>query len=467
MSDLWMMDASDIAARVRGGDLSATEVTEAHLARINVIEPDLNAIVIRRDDAARAEAAAVDSAIARGDDPGPLAGVPATVKLNIDVAGEPTTDGVAARAEHIAPADSPIVSRLRDAGAVIVGRTNLPDAGMRIDTSSELHGRTHNPWRRGVTAGGSSGGEGASLATGMSAVGLGNDIGGSVRNPATANSIASIKPSVGRVPSYRRMDGRESLTDLLMASDGPMARRVADVELTLGVIAGAHPLDPIAQPVPLALPDHRTNRVAVLADVPGADTDAGVAAVIREAAAALADSGVEVVEAVPPQFDDVFRCWATLLLGGLDPADPGAAEMIVGDAVGEFLINAATFAAESGLVSPTHSWGMRHHLQREWALWFADYDAVLTPAWTRLPWAGDSDLDGASGIQLVLHTIRAITPGNALGLPSACVPAGIVDGLPVGALLTGPMWSDLRMLELAKPIEAALAPTTPLDPRTS
>ncbi len=464
MSDLWMIDASDIAARVRSGELSAIEVAEAHLARIDVVEPDLNAIVIRRDEAARAEAAAVDASIARGEDPGPLAGVPATVKLNIDVVGEPTTDGVAALADNIAPADSPIVARLRDAGAVIVGRTNLPDAGMRIDTSSELHGRTHNPWRRGVTAGGSSGGEGASLATGMSAIGLGNDIGGSVRNPATANSIASIKPTVGRVPSFRKLDGRETMTEIMLASDGPMARRIADVELTLGVIAGAHPLDPKSAPVPPALPGHRTNRVALLAEIPGAETDPRVAAAVRAAGQALADSGVEVVDATPPQWEDMSRCWTTLLIGGLDAIDPGGAEMIVGDGVGLFLLNAATYAAESGIAAPTHSWGMRHELQRAWQLWFQDYDAILTPTWNCLPFAADADLDGEAGIELVLNAIQPVMPGNVLGLPSAAVPIGIADGLPVGALLTGPLWSDLRMLELAKPIEAALAPQTPIDP---
>ncbi|MDG1409271.1 MAG: amidase family protein [Acidimicrobiales bacterium] len=465
MIPLWTLAARDIAARVRSQALTAAEVTEAHLARIEEIEPDMNAIVLRRDAAARAEAAAVDASIARGEDPGPLAGVPATVKLNIDVAGEPTTDGVAALAHNTAPRDAPIVARLRAAGAIIVGRTNLPDAGMRIDTASELYGRTHNPWRRGITAGGSSGGEGASLATGMSAIGLGNDLGGSLRNPATANSIASIKPTVGRVPSHRRFDGRETLSDILIASDGPMARSVDDVELLLGVIAGADPMDPVSVPVPLVLPERRTNRVALMAEIPDVDVDPHVSEIIRAASRALAETGVTIVETIPPQWGDVISCWSTLVLGGLDPQDPGGAEMIVGDVVGEFLVTAATFAAERGLVSPTHGWGMRHYLQREWELWFADFDAVLTPVWTGRPFAADADLNGTEGADLTLNMLRTVMPGNVLGLPSAAVPAGLADGLPVGALLTGPLWSDLRMLELAKSIEAALAPKTPINPQ--
>ncbi len=158
-------------------------------------------------------------------------------------------------------------------------------------------------------------------------------------------------------------------------------------------------------------------------------------------------------------------CIGDRVLGGLDPQDPGGAEMIVGDVVGEFLVTAATFAAEQGLVSPTHGWGMRHYLQREWELWFADFDAVLTPVWTGLPFAADADLNGTEGADLTFNMLRTVMPGNVLGLPSAAVPAGLADGLPVGALLTGPLWSDLRMLELAKPIEAALAPKTPINPQ--
>ncbi len=462
--DLWRLDATEIAALVLNGDITAASVTEAHLARIDEIEPDLNAVIYTRHEQARAAASNIDERLARGEDVGALAGVPVTVKLNIDVAGEATTDGVAELADNVAALDSPVVERVRAAGGVIVGRTNLPDAGMRIDTSSSLHGRTRNPWRVGITAGGSSGGEGASLATGMSALGLGNDLGGSLRNPANCNGIASIKPTLGRVPHARLSPGTAPMSDLLIASEGPMARRVADVELGLRVIAGAHPRDPQSQPVPLDPPMPATGRVALLAEVPGVDTDRGVAGQVRAAADALVAAGIDVVEDTPPSWDDMVRCWASLVMGGLDPADPNATPMIVGPDTEQFMGDAITAMVDGELVGPEWGWGRRHQIQAEWADWFSDYDAVLSPIWTQPPFEADADLGSPESALFALEVIRPVLPGNVLGLPSAAVPAGFVDGLPSGALLTGPSWSDLRILQLAHTVEAAFPKASPIDP---
>ena len=181
--------------------MSSAEVVEAHLARIEAVNPKVNAVVRVLADEARAGAAEADRESPRRAGPlGPLHGVPCTVKENIDMAGLPTTQGVPALANAIAPADAPVVERMRAAGAIPIARTNLPDMGLRVHTDSSLHGLTRNPWNLGRTAAGSSGGEAAALATGMSPIGLGNDIGGSLRNPASACGIASIKPTTGRIP---------------------------------------------------------------------------------------------------------------------------------------------------------------------------------------------------------------------------------------------------------------------------
>jgi amidase len=197
MSEIWQLPATELAQRIARRQLSSAEVVDAHLARIDAVNPALNAVVRVLADEARAAAVKADQRLASGETIGPLHGVPFTVKENIDMAGLPTTWGVPALAKAVVPVDAPVVERMRAAGAIPIARTNLPDMALRVHTDSSLHGLTRNPWHPGRTAGGSSGGEAAALASGMSPIGLGNDIGGSLRNPANACGIASIRPSAG------------------------------------------------------------------------------------------------------------------------------------------------------------------------------------------------------------------------------------------------------------------------------
>ena len=245
MSEIWQLPATELAQRIARRQLSSAEVVDAHLARIDAVNPALNAVVRVLADEARAAAVKADQKLAAGETVGPLHGVPFTVKENIDMAGLPTTWGVPALAKAVAPVDAPVVERMRAAGAIPIARTNLPDMALRVHTDSSLHGLTRNPWHPGRTAGGSSGGEAAALASGMSPIGLGNDIGGSLRNPANACGIASIRPSAGRVPDAGYVPAEDRLLAVqLMNVQGPMARRVADVRLGLQVLMGAHPRDP-------------------------------------------------------------------------------------------------------------------------------------------------------------------------------------------------------------------------------
>jgi len=192
--------AAGIAAAVRSGDVSAVETVEAHLERIARVGPGVNALTVVFADRARAAAAQVDAALAAGHYPGPLAGVPISVKENIDLTWSATTNGWHGLAHAVPARDASIVRRLREAGAVPVGRGNMPDFGMRWDTDNDLFGRTVNPWNRERSAGGSSGGDAVSVATGMSALGVGNDFGGSLRLPAYAAGVVGLRPTQGRVP---------------------------------------------------------------------------------------------------------------------------------------------------------------------------------------------------------------------------------------------------------------------------
>ena len=198
--ELWQQSASGLAAMIASRRATSRAVVEAHLARIAVANPAVNAIVTVLADSALIAADAADAAVAAGGALGPLHGVPFTVKANVDLVGCPTTHGVPAFAQAFPDQDAPVVERMKAAGAIPIGRTNMPDMGLRVHTDSALYGLTRNPFDPGRTTGGSSGGEGAALATGMSPIGLGNDIGGSLRNPAFACGIASLKPGLGRIP---------------------------------------------------------------------------------------------------------------------------------------------------------------------------------------------------------------------------------------------------------------------------
>src|SRR6476619_8339718 len=208
MSEVWQLSATELAHRIADRQLSSAEVVEAHLARIEAVNPALNAVVRVLADEARDAAVAADRKLAAGESIGPLHGVPFTVKENIDMAGLPTTWGLPALAQAVVPADAPVVERMRAAGAIPIARTHLPDMALRLHTNSSLHGLTRNPWHPGRTAGGSSGGEAAALASGMSPIGLGNDIGGSLRNTANACGIASIRPCAVRRPGSGPADSR-------------------------------------------------------------------------------------------------------------------------------------------------------------------------------------------------------------------------------------------------------------------
>jgi amidase len=466
MGDLWRMGAGELAAAIAAREVSSADVVDAHLERIAAVNPALNACVMVLEDRARAMAAEADRRIAAGETPGPLHGVPFTIKENIDMAGFPSTWGVKALAEAISPVDAPGVERMLAAGAIPIARTNLPDMGLRVHTDSSLRGVTVNPWDRGRTAGGSSGGEAVALATGMSPIGLGNDIGGSLRNPANACGIASIKPSMGRVPDASVVPAPDRLLAVqLMAVQGPMARTVRDVRLGLKVMEGAHPRDPIAvQAPPWTEPD--PCRVAVMAEPPGAATDRVVAGVVRAAAAALADAGYAIEEVAPPRFEDLVENWALLLGTDFSTMHPLLQPMMGADGFAFFEAFLEVWPALTDAAAFSHALVVRDAIARDWSAFMERYPLLLSPTWTQLPFAPGWDLGGAERAREVVGIMRPVLPANLLGLPSACVPAGrdTASGMPVGVLLTGRRMHDDQCLAAAEAIEVRLGVETPIDP---
>jgi amidase len=467
MDELWRRGAGELAAMIAGKEVSSAEVIDAHLTRIGDVNGSLNAVTQVLADEARAGAAAADRAVAAGEPLGRLHGVPFTVKQNIDLVGCATNWGLPALAQAMPPVDSPVVERMKAAGAIPIARTNCPDMALRVHTDSSLFGLTRNPWDATRTAGGSSGGEGAALASGMTPIGLGNDIGGSLRNPASCCGVASLKPSHGVVPLCTVIpDANGPASFQLMPVEGPMARRVSDVALGLAVLAGRHPRDPYSVPAPLEspTPSDRSLRVAVVAEPPGGSIDPRVAERVRAAADVLSNAGYDVVDDVPPRFEEAFEVWKQFIVEDVRMLQPQISPLMSEDA-NRFLGTFTEAYPPLDLAGYTQVLMARQSLMRDWAMWFTETDLVLTPTWTQLPFDHGWDAESPDSAGATVELMRCVTHANVLGLPSACVPAGLADGVPVGVLLTADRFADDKALAAAQAIEDKLGLDTPLDPR--
>jgi amidase len=463
-TELWRMSALELAGMIRSGEVSSREVVEAHLTRAEECNARVNAIVESFPDRSVAWADEADAALAAGGAPGALHGVPCTIKINLDFAGSATHEGSDALAGLVAKSDAPVVARMRAAGAVPVGRTNMPDLGLRLSTDSSLFGATHNPWDHDRTAAGSSGGEAAAIASGLSPIGLGNDIGGSLRNPAYACGITSIKPGFGRVPMVNPSAPLPPmLSAQLMLVNGVLARRVADVRAGLEIIMGSHPSDPQVVDAPLAGPP-RPRRIGLVPEPAGGSTDPGVAEGVRAAGRALEAAGYQVEEMAPPRLEDAYVAWSQLLIGDLGVMRP-LLDMVVGEGGRRFLDLSDPGAQPPDAAATLAMHQTRFQIGVAWQEMFADYGAIVGPTWTQPPFVLGFDIESKATALAVLEMIRFVLPANLLGLPAACVPTGVTAGLPVGAQIIAPRLREDVCLDLAEVIEGHLGIFTPIDPR--
>ncbi len=462
--DLWRESASSLATRIKHGELSSREVVQSFLERINDVNDAVNAVVEVRPEEVLGEADRADQRQRDGAPLGALHGVPFTVKVNIDVTGYATTQGVAALKDLIAPADAPVVERMRDGGAVMLARTNMPDFGLRINTESSLYGPAHNPWRRGVTTGGSSGGEAASIASGMSVLGLGNDIGGSVRNPAYCCGVASIKPSRGRVAQ----GNPSSLTTMplnsqIMLTEGVLARTVNDVRQGLEAVMGAHWRDPQTIDAPLnGAP--RAKRVALVVEPVGGTTHPDVAEGVRVGGRALEAAGYEVEEIEPPMLFDAYLAWSELMMTSLAVSAPLFVPFM-GEGGQKFLEYTTVEYPPMTPASLAALHEARYRVASAWREFMVDYPLVVGPTWTQPPFAHGFDIESPETALQVVELFRFVLPGNILGLPAACVPTGVANGLPTGVQVIGDLFREDLCLNAAEAIEASVGVLTPIDPR--
>ena len=470
--ELWRWTAEELVRGIRTGAISSREATESCLARLDAVNPRINAVVDPLADEALAAADRADAAIRRGEAPGVLHGVPLTVKINVDYAGRATTNGVTAFANMAAEQDSISVANLRKAGAVILGRTNVPGFSTRYFTDNDLHGRTLNPWDAGRTPGGSSGGAAAAVAAGIGPIGHGNDRAGSVRYPAYACGVAGLRPSLGRVPDFNPSATEERGISSQMANvQGPLARSMGDIRLGLAALAAPDPRDPWSVPVPLGAPETGRSRAAVLTSLPGVDADAAVTEALRQAGVWLQDAGYEVEEACPPRLDEAAGLFWPILMAeeraataAERAASSSGIERYGDEAVKRARRSVRAYAGDLDYESYVRALASRTTMLREWYAFFERYPILVMPLSWQRPYPIDHDQKGDDAVREMLDAHRPMLAVSLLGLPGLSVPVSLADGVPVGVQIVAARFGEERLLAAGEAIEARAPVATPIDP---
>ena len=453
MAELWQLSAGEISQRVRNGEISAVDAVQSSLDRLDSVNPKLNAVVQEMPEAALAQAVAVDAEIARGNDPGPLTGVPVTIKVNVDQEGFATTNGLKLQEGLIAETDSPVVTNLRNAGAVVIGRTNTPAFSLRWFTRNNLHGSTFNPHNNSLTPGGSSGGAASATAAGIGAIGHGTDIAGSVRYPAYACGLHGLRPSLGRVPAVNLSAPDRHIGGQLMAVSGPLARSVEDVRLGFEAMASADVRDPWWAPVPLNLPE-QPRKVALCLEPSDMSVDESVKAALRDAAAKLQDAGYQVDEVYIPDMREPTRMQLILWLAEFRRGAAAAVEA-EGDPDSQFVyeqLQRHCPAPDLNMVLDCLQ--RRVTLGRQWNEFFEQYPLILCPNSAEPPFPNNLDVESADSFDRVAEAqVPQIGP-PFLGLPGMCVTTHISgENVPMGVQLIAARYREDTLLEAAREIE--------------
>ncbi|MFJ6619874.1 amidase [Kitasatospora sp. NPDC091335] len=459
MTDPAFRSAGQLAAAIAAKEMSSTELLDHYLARVERLDPKVNAIVARDEEGARAAALAADRAVSRGEPLGRLHGVPVTIKDSLEVAGMRTTGGSPRWGQHVSTSDAESVARLRNAGAVVFGKSNLPADARDWQTYNEVYGTTNNPWDPTRGPGGSSGGSAAAIAAGLTGLELGGDTAGSIRVPAHFCGVYGLRPSFGIVPRYGSVSGHApgTLADFDMAVLGPLGRHADDLDLGLDVLAGAdHDRAPGWR---LELPAARSItlrdfRVAAWVDDPFCPVDSELAAIMRATLEAVRAEGAVVVEGSGPVgLEETMALYQPLLMaqsGLVEPDESYAGLVELATAEGA----AGGFASD--LTISFRDWHAlderRQHSRRRWAEFFRDVDVLLCPVSPTAAFPHDQRPDPGWSVRTLRvdgadrpyrEMLTWMAPSAVNHLPAAVAPVGATrDGLPVGIQVIAPYLHD-------------------------
>jgi amidase len=447
MQDLWRLSATDLAALIKSKKVSAKEAATSALARLDAVNPKINAVVDHKPDEVLAQASAVDAAIGRGEDVGPLAGVPVTVKVNIDQKGFATTNGLKLNREAIAATNSPVIDNLYKAGAVILGRTNCPAFSYRWFTTNLVHGDTKNPRDPGITPGGSSGGAGAAVAAGAYACG-----------------VHGLRPTMGRIPAFNAALPERTIGPQISAVSGPLARTIGDLRIALAAMSGKDFRDPWWVPAPLEGPP-MPRRVAMCLNPDGLDPVPEVRAAVADAGKRLERAGwiVEEIADTPP-LREAANLQTKLWLGDsyeaqLETAeregDPGALACLRGNRTKVFPFDAAAFS---------QALTRRATLTRQWLELFERYAVLLMPVSGELPFPDHLDRKDEASFARVWHAQLPQIAIPFMGLPGLTVSTGLVGRIPVGVQIVSGRYREDLCLAAGEAIEAGGTPSAAIDP---
>jgi len=457
--DLWRLSATETVAATRSGDITAEAAVTAAIDRMNAVNPALNAVVEDLSSEALENAGALDQARAENQPLGPLHGVPVTIKVNVDQKGHATTNGVPVLKDMIAPDDAPLVANLQKAGAVVIGRTNTPEFSFRADTDNPLYGRTHNPWGKHVSPGGSSGGAGSAVMAGIGALGHGNDIGGSLRFPAAANGAVTVKPGMGRVPAWNPSQTAErGMLAQSMSVQGLLTRRASDLHLSMPSLIATDPRDPFHVPLPWhgQAPDGPI-KVGFTKETYEFDLHPEVSIALDTARDALADAGYIVEEVDPPELHEAAIAGYRALMGevqammGPDLRKHGSAT--INAIFDEYYDQFPPYEGTELL----QMMAKRSHYARVWSLFLDKYPLVLTPFLPQPFFCPDRDAQGAEGVREALGSALWSYSMNYMGLPAGNVPARLAElpqgPQPINVQIVGQRWREDLVVDACIAVE--------------
>ena len=457
--EIWRLTAQELIKKTTSGDITAETAIKASIDRMQEVNPKLNAVVMDLSELALENARRLDIEKSKGKKLGPLHGLPVTIKINVDQANCPTSNGVTALKNDIAKADAPVVRNLQNAGAIIIGRTNTPEFSFRAETDNPLHGRTHNPWGGHVSVGGSSGGAAAAVMSGIGALGHGNDIGGSLRFPASATGAVTVKPGLGRVPAWNPSQKAErGLLAQLMSVQGLLTRSAADLELAMPSLIKADPRDPFHVPLLYRMaPKSNKIRVAFCKETPGFETHPEVYKALDAAAEALRDAGYKVQEVHLPFLQETGKIAYRALMGEvaklMGPDIRALGSNTIRAIFDEYFNQFQPFEGNDLL----HMMAKRTGFAREWSLFMQNYPLILSPFLPQPFFAPRRDEEGEAGVREVLGSALWSYSINFIGLPAGNIPTRLCTlekgSQPISVQIIGQQWREDAIVDAMIAIE--------------